>query len=120
MNFTTTLPISEARKQIFDIADAVQKPGVYYTFTANGRPRVVMMSAKEFESWAETMEVMRTFPNLDHDIAEADHAVKTGAYKKWATLDDIKKGYGMAVADKSKKKYGVHSTRGSKSSSKHR
>lgn len=120
MNIVNTIPISEARKKIFDIAEEVQKPGVYYTFTANGKPTAVVMSAVEFESWAETLEVMRDFPSLDEDVAEADRAVKTGAYKKWATLDDMKRQYGMVVADKSKKHYGVHAPRRAKSSKKHR
>ena len=105
----TTLSISEARKKIFDIAEAVQKPGVYYTFTANGKPTAVLMSADEFESWAETLEVMRDFPDLDKNVAEAEKALKTGEYKTWSTLDDLKKDWGFAVADAPSKKYGVHS-----------
>ena len=120
MNTTTTLSISEARKKIFDIVDAVQKPGVHYTFTANGKPSAVIMSAAEFESWAETLEVMRDFPDLDKHVAEADHAVRTGAYKTWSTLDELKKDWGFSVADKSKRKYGVHAARKAKSSKKHR
>ena len=120
MNTVNTIPISEARKRIFDIAEAVQKPGVYYTFTANGKPTAVIMSAQEFESWAETLEVMRDFPDLDKHVSEADRAVKTGAYKKWSTLDDLKKDWGFAVADKSKKQYGVHASRRAKSSKKYR
>ncbi len=103
----TTLSISEARKKIFDIAKEVQKPNNYYTLTENGRPRVVMMSAEEFESWAETIEVMREFPDLDKDVAEAEEAFRTGEYKKWPTLVDLKKDWGFAVADTSKKKYAV-------------
>lgn len=41
---------------------------MYYTLTDKGRPKAVVMSAEEFESWAETLEVMRDFPNLDKDI----------------------------------------------------
>ncbi len=110
MNTKTTLSISEARKNIFDIVEAVQKPGVHYTFTANGRPSAVLMSADEFESLIETIEVMRDFPDLDKDIEEADRAYASGAYKKWATLDDILKKEGYVVADKSKHNYGIHSS----------
>jgi len=107
MNIKTTLPITEARKKIFKITDEAQKPGNYYTLTEKGRPKAVLMSAEEFESWQETMEVMREFPDLDKDVKEVDRAVKTGEYKKWATLDDIMAKYGYIVADKSKTKYGV-------------
>lgn len=120
MNTKTTISISEARKNIFDIAEDVQKPGLYYTFTENGRPKAVLMSAEEFESWAETLEVLREFPNLDKHVAEADEAFRTGAYKKWATLDDLKKKYGLAVADKPKKQYGVQTARRTKTGKKYR
>lgn len=107
MDVKNTLSITEARTKIFDLAENVQKPGVHYTFTENGRPKAVLMSAEEFESWEETLLVAEEFPDLEKDIKETDQAVKTGAYKKWATLDDIIVGYGYMVADKGKQKYGV-------------
>src|SRR3989338_6781755 len=107
MDAETTLSISEARKKIFKIADMVQKPSVCYTLTENGKPKAVIMSADEFESWRETLEVARDFPNLAKDIKETDRAVKTGKYKKWATLEDVMAGYGYVIADKGKNKYAV-------------
>lgn len=107
MTVKTTVPITEARKKIFELAQEVQKPGIYYTFTEKGRPKAVLMSAEEFESWLETLEVMKDFPDLKKDIKEVDRAVKTGEYKKWATLDDLMAKYGYIVADKGKIKYEV-------------
>jgi len=107
MNIKTTLPISEARKKIFDIAKEVQKPSNYYTLTDKGRPKAVIMSAEEFDSWQETLEVMRDFPDLAKDIKKTDYAVKTGEYKKWATLEDVMARYGYVIADKGKNNYGV-------------
>lgn len=104
MNIKTTIPISEARKNIFKIAKEVQKPGVYFTFTDKGKPKGVIMSAEEFESWTETMEVLQQFPNLDKDIAEADKAIRTGNYKNYSTLDDLKRDWGFKVAEKINKK----------------
>lgn len=101
----TTVSISEARKRIFDIAEAVQKPGVYYTFTAKGRPSVVMMSAEEFESWQETVHVMKDFPDLKKDIAGAKRDYKKGNY---ITLEELLAKEGFVAADKGKKQYGVH------------
>jgi len=109
MNTKTTLTITEARKNIFDVAKKVQKSGIHYTLTDKGRPKVVIMSAEEFESWQETLEVMRDFPNLDKEITEVDKAVKSGGYKKWATLDELKS-----------KKHGVHSLHKTKSSKKYK
>jgi prevent-host-death family protein len=86
MDTKTTLSISDARKNIFKISDDVKKTGRYYTLTENGKPKAVIMSALEFESWAETLEIMREIPSLNKDILETRHAVKTGQYKKWPTL----------------------------------
>ncbi|MBU4480846.1 type II toxin-antitoxin system Phd/YefM family antitoxin [Patescibacteria group bacterium] len=107
MNTKTTLSITEARKKFFDIAKEVQKPGQYFTLTERGRPKAVIMSAEEFESWQETLEVMREFPDLDKDIAEVDRAVKSGEYKNWTTLEELLKEYGYILADKGKNKYNV-------------
>ena len=107
MDTKTTLPISEARRKIFKIAEEVQKPSKYYTLTEKGKPKAVVMSAEEFESWQETLEVMHEFPDLKKDVREVDQAIKTGEYKKWATLDDVMAKYGYILADKGKNKYGM-------------
>ncbi len=109
MDVKRTISISEARKRIFEIAEEVQAPHKIYTLTADGKPKAVIMSAEEYESWVETMEVMRIFPDLEKDIAETDEAVRTGEYKKWATLEDMIARRPVVVAEKAKRKYGVHS-----------
>jgi len=95
MNTKTTLPISEARKRIFDIANEVQKPNKYYTLTENGRPKAVMMSAEDFESWVETLEVAKDFPDVRKEMSELKADLKTGAHKKYTSLDEllVKGGY---------------------------
>lgn len=80
MNTQTTISISEARKKIFDIAEDVQKPSVYYVLTEKGRPKVVVLSAEEFESWVETLEVMQDFPDLKKDTKAARTDYKSGKY----------------------------------------
>jgi antitoxin YefM len=92
MRAKTTLSISEARKNIFEIADAVQRPSTYYTLTENGRPKAVMMSAEEFESWAETLDVIAEFPDLKKHIRQAEQEYKRGNFM---TLEDLleKEGY---------------------------
>ncbi len=104
MNTKTTLPISEARKKIFDIAKEVQKPSNYYTLTEKGRPKAVIMSVEEFESWQETLEVMREFPNLEKDIKEAEREYKKGDY---VTLEEFLAKEGYVLRDKGKQKYGI-------------
>jgi prevent-host-death family protein len=107
MDVKTTLPISEARKNIFKIIGKTKRPGIYYTITDKGRPASVIMSAEEFESWQETLEVMRDFPNLNKDIEEAEKAYKSGDYKKWTTLEDLLAEEGFFIKEKCSKKHGV-------------
>lgn len=97
MNTKTTLPISEARKKIFKIAEDVQKPSTYYTLTEKGRPKAVILSAEEFESWQETLEVSRDFPNLEKEIKMAERDYKK---KKYATLEEVLAKEGFVLADK--------------------
>ena len=100
MDIATTLPISEARKKIFKIAEKVQKPATRYTLTEKGKPKAVIMSAEEFESWQETLEVMREFPDLEKDIKKAEREYKRGNY---LTLEDVLLREGFVLADKSSK-----------------
>lgn len=107
MDTKTTLSISEARKRIFEIAQNVQKPDTYYILTENGRPKVALMSAEEFESWRETCEVMRDFPDLNKDIEEVERDIKSGAYKNYPTLEEIFAKEGYILADKAKRTYDI-------------
>ncbi len=100
MNTKTTLPISEARKKLFEIAEKVQKPSTHYILTERGRPKVAFMSAEEFESWQETLEAVRDFPDLEKDIKKAEREYKQGNY---STLEKILSKEGFILTDKAKK-----------------
>ena len=97
MDTKTTLPISEARKNIFRIAEKVQKTASYYTLTEKGRPKVVILSADEFESWQETLEVMRIFPKLVKDVERAERQYKKGDY---LTLEKVLSKEGFILSKK--------------------
>jgi len=75
MILKNVIPISEARKNIFQIANEVQKPDNYFTLTENGRPKVVIISADEFESWLETVEILNS-PEIMKEINDAKRAYK--------------------------------------------
>jgi prevent-host-death family protein len=97
MDAETTLSISEARKKIFKIADMVQKPSVCYTLTEKGKPKAVVMSADEFESWRETLEAVRIFPNLEKDIKKAEREYKK---KSCSFLEEVLAREGFVLANK--------------------
>lgn len=102
MKINRTLSITEARKEIFKIADELQKPDVCYMLTENGKPKVVMMSAEEYESWMETIEVMREMPDLAKEIKEAEEEFAKGEYVKF---EDILKEDGIEITDKGEIKH---------------
>lgn len=107
MNSKRTISISEARKRIFDIAEEVQKPGRHYTFTEKGRPKAVLVSAEEFDSLMENLEILSD-PKALARIEKAEQEFDRGEYSSW---DQVKKELGWdklqpsLIMDKSKKAY---------------
>ena len=85
----TTISISEARKKIFEIAKKVQAPNLFYTLTENGTPKAVILSAEEFESWLETLEVAHEFPDLHKDLKDFEADVKNKKVNRYHSLADV-------------------------------
>ncbi|MBI5414882.1 type II toxin-antitoxin system Phd/YefM family antitoxin [Candidatus Peregrinibacteria bacterium] len=54
----TTIPATDARKIFFQIIKKSSKLGSPVTITVDGEPKVVMISAEEFEGWKETLEIL--------------------------------------------------------------
>ena len=82
MNKSNTLPISEARKKIFDIAEDVQRPNQHYTLTDKGRPKAVVLSVDEYSSLVETLEILSD-PGALTRIKKAEMEYAKGEYKNW-------------------------------------
>lgn len=53
-----TIPLKEARAKFSALVDKVDRLSQRYVVTKNGVPKAVVMSAEEFESWVETLELM--------------------------------------------------------------
>jgi antitoxin YefM len=86
MNSKNIISTTEARKRLFSIVDEVSAPDTFYTLTERGKAKAVIMSAEEFESWQETIEVMREFPNLKAEIEEARKEYDRGEFVTWEDL----------------------------------
>lgn len=71
MNSKTTMPITEGRARLYEIAENVSKKGTKYVLTERGRPTLVIMSLAEYEGWQETIALLKDFPNLTQELAEA-------------------------------------------------
>lgn len=87
MNPKYTLPISEARKKIFEIAEEVQKPGRHYTLTEKGRPKAVILSMEQYDSLMEDMEILSD-PRAMARIQKAEEEFDRGEY---VSLDELKR-----------------------------
>ena len=107
MNSKNILSITEARKNLFDIAEDVQTPSVHYILTEKGRPKVAIVSAEEYESWTETSEVKQIFPDLAELRKKAEKEYKTG---QTMSLADFMLKQGYQVAEKPTKNYEVRRT----------
>lgn len=90
MNTNNIISTTEARKNIFAITGAVQMPGVHYVLTEKGQAKAVVLSASEFSSWQETLEVVAEVPDLKAKIKKAELDIKNGHH---SNLDDIIKKY---------------------------
>lgn len=101
MSVKNIISITEARNNIFKITDQIQKDGARFILTENGRPKAVIMSVEEFDSWQETVEIMSN-PELMKEIESADEDYKKGNY---ITLEEMLNKEGFVLADKSKNKY---------------
>jgi len=112
MDVKTTIPISEARRRIFEIREELRTPGKTYTLTEKGRPALVVLSAEEYDSLIETIEVMIDFPDLKKDIEKSERDYKSGRYKSFTTLDELLEEEGLIVTKKSNKKHVVRSAPG--------
>lgn len=104
MSIKNTLSATKAREEIFSLISKVQMPGQYFTLTENGFPKAVIISAEEFESWQETLEVMRDFPDLMANTKRAEREFKAGDY---TTIEEILAKEGYVLNGKGNKKHEV-------------
>jgi antitoxin YefM len=65
-----TIPISEAKDRLTELADRAAREHDHFTLTRNGRPHAVILSVAERESLQETLEILAD-PEMRADLAEA-------------------------------------------------
>ena len=61
-----TIPITEAKARIAELADRVARQHDHFTITRNGRADVMLISVAEYESLQETLDL------LSDDVVMAD------------------------------------------------
>jgi antitoxin YefM len=97
----TTLAASQARKQFFKILKEIDKPNQTYTITLAGRPKAVILSADEYQSWLETLEILNN-PKLAKRLKKAEKEISRGEY---VPFEEVLKDEGFVPAAKAGKKY---------------
>ena len=88
MDIKNTISSTEARQNFADVVDKISNAGLRYTLTINGKPRVVMINAEEYDSWMETMEIMQD-PKLMAGIRRGLKDIEAG---KTISLEEVEQG----------------------------
>ena len=88
---TKTLPISQAREELTSLVDKAKRKLDEFVITVNGTPAAVLMSAVEFDSWKETLEIVSD-PQLMKAIDEGEKEIDGGKGIDW---DIAKKQIGL-------------------------
>jgi antitoxin YefM len=60
-----TIPITEAKSRIAELADRVARVYDHVTITRNGRADVMLISVAEYESMQETLDILADDETLD-------------------------------------------------------
>jgi len=84
---TTTLPITKARTTFTNLVNKANTQLNEYIITVNGSPAAALISAAEYESWKETMDILSD-RSLLKAISEGEKDLKNG---KFITFDQLKK-----------------------------
>jgi antitoxin YefM len=81
-----TMPLSEVKTKLSELVDAVERRDEVVSITRNGKPVAMIVSKEEYESWHETMEIMRD-TKLMREIRKGIQSLKRA--KKRYTLDEL-------------------------------
>ncbi len=80
-----TISITDAKRTLLEIARNVADTGENTILTKRGKPYVVLMSAIEYESIMETLEILQDDDALK-DIQESEKDIEVG---DWITLEEL-------------------------------
>jgi len=87
INMTKTLTVTKARENLTSLVEKADKRLDEFIITVNGVPAAVLISASEYESWKETMDILSD-PGALKAIKRGEEDIKNG---KFVTLEELKK-----------------------------
>ena len=83
----TTVSVTTARANLYDLIDKVSASGKPVAITNKGETKAVLISPEELRSWEVTMEVMNDKELMDQ-IRESKKDIKAG---RVYSLDEVEK-----------------------------
>ena len=81
------MSLSEAKMKLSSLVDEVSKIDTHITITKNGKPAAMLINPDEFESWEETIAILRD-KKMMRDIRKSLKQIKEGKGKVMS-LDEI-------------------------------
>lgn len=79
------LSITDARRQLFSLTDAVYGKNSTFVLTERGKPKAVLMPVEEFESWQETAEILSD-PTVLQELKQSTAEFAAGDH---VTLEEL-------------------------------
>lgn len=86
MTIMETIPITEAKTRIAELADRVAREHDHFTITRNGRADVMLISVAEYESLQETLDILSDEQALS-DLRQSREDFEAG---ETYTLDQVR------------------------------
>jgi antitoxin YefM len=86
------IPFTQARAELSDLLDDVERSHEHVEITRNGRPAAVLMSPEEYEVIQETLEILGD-PETLEDLRQSEADVQAG---RLHTLDEVRRELGLA------------------------
>lgn len=88
-----TLPITRVREELTTLVDKAKRHLDEYIITVNGSPAAVLISAAEYESWKETIDILSD-KKLSKAIQEGEEDFKNNNF---ITFEQLKKALKLHV-----------------------
>ena len=80
------LPLSEVKTKLSELVDVVERRDEPVTITRNGKAIAIIVSKDEYDSWHETVEILRD-PQFLSEIQEGIR--RLARTKKRHTIDEL-------------------------------
>ena len=80
------LPLSEVKTRLSALLDCVERRDEPLTITRNGKPVAIIVSKEEYDSWQETVEMLRD-PQFIREIR--DGVRRLARTRKRQTIEDL-------------------------------